>query len=163
LAIRLKLLHILLYHKWHFLALLCTKIENQQALITQGPSNGYANIDWKQVGTDTLIGFATGVITGIVAGGIFGGIKYKVDPKKIANIMSGLSKAENSFDDISGVVGRSSNGLFKNVNAKAIGKMFLASAKLDLANASYDLLSKLSVAAYEILEYGTGELLGLIF
>jgi hypothetical protein len=33
LATRLKLLHILLYHKWHFLALLCTKIENQQALI----------------------------------------------------------------------------------------------------------------------------------
>jgi hypothetical protein len=46
----------------------------------QGISNGFDNINWGQVGKDTLIG----AISGAIAGGVFEGIKHVADVAKVS-------------------------------------------------------------------------------
>lgn len=42
----------------------------------------------------------SGAISGFVAGGVFGGIKHIVSASKIANSISGLSKAQENMDKV---------------------------------------------------------------
>lgn len=52
------------------------------------------DIDWNQVGKATL----SGAISGFIAGGVLGGIKHVVSAAKVANSISGLSKAQANLD-----------------------------------------------------------------
>lgn len=45
------------------------------SIVSQGISNGYDNINWSQVGKDSLTGAITGAVTGAVLGAISGAIK----------------------------------------------------------------------------------------
>ena len=59
------------------------------SLGTQIIENGF-DIDWKQVGIDTLIG----VVSGAIAGGIFGGLKFVNAAQKVAGSINKLSEAQ---------------------------------------------------------------------
>ncbi|MBD5583540.1 MAG: hypothetical protein HDQ88_00425 [Clostridia bacterium] len=66
----------------------------------QGISQGFNNINWKQVGVDTL----SGAISGAIAGGLFGGLKYVASASKVASKMSGLKNAQENFNKASFVL-----------------------------------------------------------
>lgn len=61
----------------------------------QGITNGFDNINWGLVGKDTLVG----TISGFISGGIFGGIKKLLNAEKVANSLSGVSRAMANADD----------------------------------------------------------------
>lgn len=57
---------------------------------TQLITKGNENFSWSEFGKSAL----TGVIAGGIAGGLFAGIQYGLSAEKIANSVSGLSKAQ---------------------------------------------------------------------
>ena len=65
------------------------------SVATQGISNGFNNIDWKQVGIDTLVG----AITGAISGGVFGGIKYVSGAKTVAGNIVRVNQGSIKFFD----------------------------------------------------------------
>ena len=65
------------------------------SVASQGIANGFNNINWGQVGEDTLFG----ALSGAFAGGVFGGIKYVANAGKIASMVTKIGPGEKKFYD----------------------------------------------------------------
>ena len=134
---------------------------------TQIIKNGFEDFSWSEVGKDTL----TGCIAGFIAGGLFAGIQYGLSTSKIANSVSGLSKAQtrlnNAFKPLSNIKNLS-NMPFSGANiARTVGQVAKnynnAYSTYILSKVTYDVVNATAKIIYFALENLTSYLIGLMF
>ena len=134
---------------------------------TQLITNGTENFSWSEFGKSAW----TGAIAGGIAGGLFAGIKYGLSAGKIANSVSGLSKAQtrlnNVFKPLRNVKSLA-NAPFSGANiAKTVGNV---AANYNSAYSAYILAKGTNAivnvgmgVAYFLLENLTSDLIGMAF
>ncbi len=130
------------------------------SIASQGISDGYGNINWKQVGNDTLISAGIGAVTG----GLFGGLKYFAGANKIANGLSGLSRAQQKFSQASFVLQFTpmeiTGGVMSTERIAAQLSYNFASVTLSRAQNVYNVLSFIFKQTYMIAQFGFKQLFG---
>ena len=126
-------------------------------------ANGFENFDWLEVGKGAL---AVGI-----AGGIFGGIQHVLSTKKIADGVSGISKAKARLDDalkpLSNVK-KIAKSPFGGTNlAKFVGNVASnynnAYSAYIVAQGVHDIVRVAAGASYFLLENLTSDLIGRLF
>lgn len=135
--------------------------------VTQIIANGFENFSWSEVGKSVL----TGGIAGDIAGGLFSGIQYGLSAGKIANNVSGLSKAQTRLDNVFkplNNIKNLSNMPFSGVNiARNIGQVAgnynSAYSAYILAKGIYVIVNTTAKVLYFVLENLTSNLIGLAF
>ena len=65
------------------------------SIATQGISNGFDNINWAQVGWDTL----AGTLSGAISGAVFGGVKFFVDSNSVASSIAKIHQGSSRLYD----------------------------------------------------------------
>lgn len=134
---------------------------------TQLITNGTENFSWAEFGKSAW----TGAIAGGIAGGLFAGIQYGLSAGKIANSVSGLSKAQARLNNVFkplGNVKNLANAPFRGANiAKTIGNV---AANYNSAYSAYILAKGTNAivnvgmsVAYFLFENLTSYLIGLAF
>lgn len=134
---------------------------------TQLITNGTENFSWAEFGKSAW----TGAIAGGIAGGLFAGIQYGLSAGKIANSVSGLSKAQARLNNVFkplGNVKNLANAPFSGANiAKTIGNV---AANYNSAYSAYILAKGTNAivnvgmsVAYFLFENLTSYLIGLAF
>lgn len=128
----------------------------------QGISNGFGNINWGQVGIDTVIG----AVSGGIAGGVFGGIKYLYSVEKLANSVSGLKTAQENYAKAAEAL-KNTPMLFK--GGVMSTERIAAQLAYDVASANWGYAQSISNIAnliingiYWIAENGLSYVIGLI-
>ena len=128
----------------------------------QGISNGFGNINWGQVGIDTVIG----AVSGGIAGGLFGGIKHVWKAEKIASKLSGLKKAQEILDDATLNLKNTpisfSGGVMNTERVVAVLRYNVASANLGYIKSIYNVTKFIIKGTYWFLENISSYGLGLI-
>ena len=134
---------------------------------TQLIINGTENFSWGEFGKSAW----TSAIAGGIAGGVFAGIQYGLSAGKIANSVSGLSKAQTRLNNVFkplGNVKNLANAPFSGANiAETVGKV---AGNYNTAYSAYILakgtnaIVKVGIeVAYFLLENLTSDLIGLAF
>ena len=135
--------------------------------VTQFITNGTENFSWSEFGKSAW----TGAIAGGIAGGLFAGIKYGLSIEKIANSISGLSKAQTKFNNVIKPLGNVINlvnspfsgaNIAKTVENVAANYNSAYSAYI-LAVGTYKIVYAAAVVLYFCFESLTGGLIGLMF
>ena len=134
---------------------------------TQIIANGFEDFSWSEVGKSALIGG----LAGGIAGGLFAGIQYGLSAGKIANSVSGLSKAQTRLDQVFKPlrnIKNLSNMPFSGTNiARTIGQgagsYNNAYSAYILAKGTYDVVNATAKVLYFVLENLTSDLIGLMF
>ena len=134
---------------------------------TQLITNGTENFSWSEFDKSAW----TGAITGGIAGGLFAGIKYGLSTKKVANSISGLSKAQTKFNNVIKPLGNVKNLVNSPFSGANIAKTVEnVAANYNIAYSAYILAEgtyKIVYATAEVLYLGfeslTGDLIGLMF
>jgi len=126
----------------------------------QGAKNGFDNINWSQAGKATL----SGAISGAAAGGIFGGIKHVMSASKIANSLSGLSKAQANFDKASTVLKNTpitfNGGVMSTERIAAQLSFDTASASLSFVKSSYNTINFMATQGYNLAQFASKQIIG---
>ena len=130
-------------------------------------SNGFENFSWSKVWKRAL----TGGIAGGIAGGLFAGIQYDLSAEKIANSISGLSKAQTRLDNIFNPLGNIKNlakAPFSGTNiAKLTGQIASnynnAYSAYILAKGTYSIVNAMVKILYFGFENLTSDLIGQMF
>ena len=65
------------------------------SIATQGISNGFDNINWAQVGWDTL----AGTLSGAISGAVFGGVKFFVGSNSVASSIAKIHQGSSRLYD----------------------------------------------------------------
>ncbi len=129
----------------------------------QGIEKGFENIDWKQVGLDTLYGAASGAL----AGGVFGGLKYVAGADKIAKGLSGLSKAMNNAEKARFILQFTpisiAGGVMATERVVAQLGFNVASLMLSKAQSVYNLVNFSFSQLYKLAQFGFKQLMNKIF
>jgi len=134
---------------------------------TQLITNGTENFSWSEFGKSAW----TGAIAGGIAGGVFAGIQYGLSAGKIANSVSGLSKAQTRLNNVFkqlGNVKNLANAPFSGANiARTVGQV---AGNYNAAYSAYILakgtnaIVKVGIGvAYFLLENLTSDLIGMAF
>ena len=134
---------------------------------TQLITNGTENFSWSEFGKSAW----TGAIAGGIAGGLFAGIQYGLSAGKIANSVSGLSKAQTRLNNVFkplGNVKNLANAPFSGANiAKTVGNV---AANYNSAYSAYILAKGTNTivnvgmgVAYFLFENLTSDLIGMAF
>lgn len=134
---------------------------------TQLITNGTENFSWSEFGKSAW----TGAIAGGIAGGLFAGIQYGLSAGKIANSVSGLSKAQTRLNNVFkplGNVKNLANAPFSGANiAKTVGNV---AANYNSAYSAYILAKGTNAivnvgmgVAYFLFENLTSDLIGMAF
>ncbi|WP_288147254.1 RHS repeat-associated core domain-containing protein [Thomasclavelia cocleata] len=134
---------------------------------TQIIANGFENFSWSEVGKGAI----TGCIAGGIAGGFFAGIQYGLSAGKIANSVSGLSKAQTRLDNVFkplNNIKNLSNMPFSGANiARNIGQVAgnynSAYSAYILAKGAYAIVNTTAKVLYFVLENLTSNLIGSMF
>ena len=134
---------------------------------TQIIANGFENFSWSEVGKGAI----TGCIAGGIAGGFFAGIQYGLSAGKIANSVSGLSKAQTRLDNVFkplNNIKNLSNMPFSGANiARNIGQVAgnynSAYSAYILAKGAYAIVNTTAKVLYFVLENLTSNLIESMF
>ena len=124
----------------------------------QGISKGFENINWQQVGADTLSGAGSGAI----AGGIFGGIKYVAGASKVASSLSGIVQAQNKYNKALFVLQNTplniAGGVISTERVVAQLSFNVASANLGFAKSVYKVIDFTVTQLYRLAQLGLKQL-----
>ena len=125
----------------------------------QGISKGFENIDWKQVGFDTL----SGAVSGAIAGGLFGGLQHVASASKVASGLSGLANAQNNFNKASFALQftpiKISGGVMATDRIAAQLSFDVASARLGAVKSVANAIEFILNQIYKIARFGVKQLI----